>query len=172
MGRKEMIWRLLKQIATSPYLALILRLYVGCFFLYASLSKIPDPAQFVEAVAAYQIIPYWFLNVGALMLPWIEFVSGLFLIIGLSTRAAATLIGLMLIMFTAMILTNMYWGVSITCGCYDTVGEPIGWKKVFEDLMLLLSTIQVYCFDRLFTFRAGGLPFVIKKRVSAPREPR
>jgi putative oxidoreductase len=157
MGRKEMIWRLLKRIVTSPYLALILRVYVGCFFLYASLSKIPYPAQFAEAVAAYQIIPYWFLNVGALMLPWIEFVSGLFLIIGL-----------MLIMFTAMILTNMYWGASITCGCYDTVGEPIGWKKVCEDLMLLLFTIQVYCFDRLFTFRAGGLPFVIKKRVSAP----
>ena len=166
-----MIWRFLKRIVTSPYLALILRVCVGCFFLYASLSKIPYPGQFAEAVAAYQIIPYWFLNIGALMLPWIEFVSGLFLIIGLSTRATATLIGLMLIMFIAMILTNIYWGVSITCGCYDTVGEPIGWEKVGEDLMLLLFTIQVYCFDSLFTFRAGGLPFM-KKRVSVPEGPR
>jgi putative oxidoreductase len=165
-----MNWGFLKRIATSPYLALILRVYVGCFFLYASLSKIPHPAQFAEAVAAYQIIPYWFLNVGAVILPWIEFVSGLFLIIGLRTKTAVTLIGLMLIMFTVMILTNMYWGSSIGCGCYDTVGDPIGWGKVSEDLMLLLFAIQVYFYDRLFMFRWRGLPRRTKARDAAREE--
>ena len=148
-----MIWRLSKAIVTSPYLALVLRVVVGFVFVYASTSKIPLPAQFAEAVAAYQLLPYWFLNMGALLLPWIEFVSGLFLIIGLRSRAAATLIGLMLMMFTVMVLVNMYWGSSINCGCYDTVGEPIGWKKVSEDLILLLFTVQVFFYDRLLLFR-------------------
>ena len=151
-----MTGRLVKRIVTSPYLALILRVYVGYCFLSASVGKIPRPAQFAEATAAYQLIPYWFLNTGAIVLPWIEFVSGLFLIIGLRTKAAATLIGLMLIMFAEMGLANMYWGSSITCGCYDTVGEPLGWKHLGEQIILLLFTIHVFLYDRVFVFGRGG----------------
>ncbi len=162
-----MSWSVPKRIVTSPYLALALRIYVGYFFLYSSTSKIPYPAQFVEAAAAYQLIPHWFLNFGALLLPWIEFVSGLFLIIGLRTRAAAIMVCLMLLMFTAMIATNMYWGSSISCGCYDTIGEPIGWKKLGEELMLFIFALHVFFFDRLFGFGRGGfLPSV--KGAAAP----
>ena len=154
-----MMARYLKMTVTSPYLSLALRVYVGYFFLYASLSKIPYPAQFAEAVAAYQVLPYWFLNLGAVVLPWIEFVSGLFLIIGLRTRAAAAVVGLMLIMFITMVASAMYWGTATTCGCYDTVGDPIGWKKLGEQLMLLVFTLQVFFYDRLFTFGKGGFRF-------------
>jgi len=151
-----MIRSFLKRVVSSEYLALALRIYVGYFFIYASVSKIPYPAQFAEATANYRLIPYGLLNLGAVILPWVEFVAGLFLIIGFMSRASAILIGLMLIMFDIMVLINMYWGAPITCGCYDTVGEPIGWRKISENALMLAFVVQVYFYDRLFVFRRRG----------------
>jgi putative oxidoreductase len=163
-----MIGSTLRRIVTSQYLALVLRVCVGGFFVYASMSKIPYPAQFAEAVANYRLVPYWALNLGAVILPWLELLSGLFLIIGFMSRASAILIGLMLIMFDAMVLINMYWGAPITCGCYDTVGEPIGWRKIIENAVMLIFTIQIYYFDRLLIFRRGGLTDPARIKVASP----
>ena len=132
----------------SEYLAFALRIYLGYFFIYASLSKIPHPAQFAEAIADYRLIPYMFVNLGAVILPWIELVAGLFLIIGFKSRSSIIVIGLLLIMFDAMILINMYRGAPINCGCYDVVGEPIGWKKVLENGLMLVFSVQIYYSDR------------------------
>lgn len=156
-----------QRIITSQYLAFVLRIYIGCFFVYASVSKIPYPAQFAEAVANYRLVPYVFLNLGAVILPWIEFVTGLFLIVGFKSRASVVVIALLLIMFDVMILINMYWGAPITCGCYDTVGEPIGWRKISENLLMLLFTVQIYRFDRLTLMSKWGAITRASKRAAA-----
>lgn len=143
-----MILSFVKRVLTSEYLSFALRIYLGYFFIYASLSKIPYPAQFAEAVANYRLIPYMVLNLGALILPWIELVTGLFLIIGFKSRSSIIVIGLLLIMFDVMILINMYRGAPINCGCYDIVGEPIGWKKVLGNALMLAFSVQIYYFDR------------------------
>jgi len=139
---------LVRRILTSEYLSLVFRIYLGYFFIYASLSKIPHPAQFADAIANYRLVPYMFLNMGAVILPWIELVTGLFLIIGFKSRASVIVIGLLLIMFDVMILINMHQGAPISCGCYDTVGEPIGWKKVLENALMLVFSVQIYYCDR------------------------
>ena len=138
-----------KRALMNQYLCFALRVLLGSCFVYASLGKITHPAQFAGAVANYRIVPYAVLNLGAVILPWIELITGLFLIIGFKSHASLIIIGLLLVMFEVMILLNMYRGTPISCGCFDSVGEQIGWKKVFEDGLMLAFAVQIYYFDRL-----------------------
>lgn len=138
-----------KRAIASQYLSFALRLLLGSFFIYASLGKIAHPDQFAKAIANYRLVPYTLLNLGAVILPWIELITGLFLIIRFKSHASVIVIGLLLVMFEVMILINMYRGVQISCGCFDSVGEQIGWKKVFEDAVMLAFAVQIYYFDRL-----------------------
>jgi len=148
---------LLKGLWSSDNVPLVFRVYIGIVFIYASIYKITYPAVFAESVAAYQLVPFFFLNLGTLILPWVEFMCGLFLIIGLRTRAAAVVTSLMLIMFIVMIVIAMIGGLEIGCGCFDSVGEELGWKKILEDTIWLLMTIHVFFYDRIFVFYGGGL---------------
>ena len=153
----------IKKVLMSEYLSLALRIYVGLIFIYASLKKIPDPGVFAENIAVYRIIPYQGLHLVAIILPWIELISGFFLILGMRTRAAASILGLLLFTFTLFVIINIFRESPINCGCFDTVGEPINWKKTTINAIWLLMTIQVFLFDRICIFRRGW--FVFKKKV-------
>lgn len=143
-------------ILGSEYLAFVLRLFVGYYFIYASMSKIPYPAQFADLLAAYRLFPYPVVNLLAVVVPWAELVTGLFIIIGLRSRASAILIILLYIGFNVAVGLNVIVGSPITCGCYDTVGEPVSWMKIAKNTVWLLFAIHVFFFDRLFLLRKGG----------------
>ncbi|MBW2091671.1 MAG: DoxX family membrane protein [Deltaproteobacteria bacterium] len=156
------IWSLTTRILTSEYLSLALRLIVGFYFIYASMSKIPYPTQFAEAVAAYRVFPYWSIPLIAVIVPWLELICGLFLILGLMTRATAITIVLLFLSFNVLIGINVLRNAPITCGCFDTVGEPISWWKITKNTFWLILTVQVFFYDRLFLLRMGGM---LRKRV-------
>ncbi len=161
-----MIHSPIKRLITSEYLSFALRVYLGYCFIYASLSKISDPAQFAEAAANYMLVPSMLLNLVAVILPWIEFVTGLFLITGFKSRTSVLVIGLLLIIFDVMILINMYRGAPIYCGCYDIVGEPIGWKKVFENAVMLVFSLQVFYCDKPVLWGRSKSPVGARSRVA------
>jgi putative oxidoreductase len=157
----------IKKIITSEYLSLILRIYIGWIFIDASLNKILDPALFAENVANYRLIPYQGLNLVAIVLPWLELVCGFYLIIGIRTKAAVSTVGGLLFMFTLFVIINIFRGVNMNCGCFDTVEEPIGWTKVAINTCWLSMTIQIFFFDKISFFRRRRLG-VAKQKGSYP----
>jgi uncharacterized membrane protein YphA (DoxX/SURF4 family) len=136
--------RLLKRCLTHPWLGLLLRVYVGGVFIYASMYKINYPGEFAETIASYQLLPYWAINITALVMPWLELVSGALLILGVRTKSAAAVIGGMLILFSLAILVALLRGIPIGCGCFTSVEDPLGWDTLWRDLIWLAMTLQVY----------------------------
>jgi putative oxidoreductase len=144
------LWLFIKKIVASEHLSVVLRWYMGILFLYASMTKIPYPAEFAEALASYQIVPYWALNFIAVILPWVELTCGMFLIIGLSTRPASAIIVVLLVCFAIGQSVNLIRDVPISCGCFENAGDPITWWDIPADLGWMLLAIQIFFFDKIY----------------------
>jgi uncharacterized membrane protein YphA (DoxX/SURF4 family) len=144
------LWLFLKQIISSQYLSFLLRYYLGFLFITSGISKISYPSGFAETLVSYQIVPYWSVNFFAIALPWVELVCGVFLIIGLRTRAVAVIISILLVTFATGLLINLIRGASIYCGCFSNAGDRINWWDIPRDLLWLLFAIQIFFFDRIF----------------------
>jgi putative oxidoreductase len=120
------------------WMDLLLRFLVGGTFVYASFSKILDPAGFAQSIAHYRLAPAWLLHPLALTLPWLEFAAGAAMILGRARRGAAWLVILMLAMFMAAIGSAMARGLDISCGCFGTEhAETVGLSLLLRDVALL-----------------------------------
>ncbi|MFZ3048505.1 MAG: MauE/DoxX family redox-associated membrane protein, partial [Desulfatirhabdiaceae bacterium] len=114
----------LKKALSHPVTGLVLRVYIGGVFVAASMYKINYPGEFAETIASYQLVPYWGINLMALIMPWTELLCGLMMILGFRTRASAALIAAMLVAFCLAIIATLLRGIPIGCGCFTTVEDP------------------------------------------------
>ena len=154
---------LIPPIRRSPYLAVAGRVLLGAIFISFALSKILRPAVFALNVVDYDITPAWGVNLWTLILPWAELMVGLFLILGIRTRAAATLIGAMNIVFIVGLVNAILHHMPINCGCVGEVGEPVNWWKVTKNVGMLVMCIQIFLYDRLLVLDRGGFIWRDKK---------
>jgi uncharacterized membrane protein YphA (DoxX/SURF4 family) len=140
---------MLMGVVSSRILALLFRLYLGGIFVYASMYKISFPGEFAESVASYQIVPYWGVNLMAVIMPWLELVCGILLIAGIRSKAAASIIGGMLGVFALAIFAALVRDIPVGCGCFQAVADPVNLKTFARDLLWLAMAIQVYRYDSI-----------------------
>ncbi len=101
----------------------VVRLVLGGIFLYAGFTKIGDPTSFAGAIASYRILPYFGNYLVAAILPWIEVLCGLLLITDYRTRAAASCVAVLNLVFVAALASTIIRKLDIDCGCFSKTGE-------------------------------------------------
>jgi len=128
---------------------LVARLVVGGVWLYAGWLKIGDPAASVAAVRAYELLPGSLVSTVGYVLPPLEIVLGVALILGLLSRGAALLSGLLATAFIIGIASAWARGLQIDCGCFGDGGAKADadlaypWELARDVALVMLSAFLV-----------------------------
>ncbi|MDD9888664.1 MAG: DoxX family membrane protein [Candidatus Marinimicrobia bacterium] len=135
---------------------LIARLILGGVFIYASLDKIAQPAEFAKAIGNYHVVPFGLENLMALALPWLELIAGICLIAGIMVDGATIMVILMNIVFIFAISQALARGISIECGCFSVTtegGDNIGIQTILRDIgYLVLAAVIWYRQEKQLEF--------------------
>jgi len=139
-----------------PWLTVRVSIALGAIFVAAALPKVVDPPSFAHMIYNYRLIPAPFLNLMALLMPWIEMLAGVALILGIWRRTAALLVGALLSVFIVAIGINIGRDNAVNCGCFDLKSadksqeELMGEMKfvVVRDVAMLVMVAQILAATR------------------------
>ena len=131
--------------ALRPWLSLLVRVFIGGYFVVAAVPKIIEPLAFATSIMHYGLIPSWSVNAVALVLAWLELLAGVGLIMGIRTRVQSLLCGGMLLIFTLAVAYAVVLGLKIDCGCFgESGGEEVSWIKVAKNSAMILGCAYLW----------------------------
>lgn len=120
-----------------------------------------EPVEnFRGSLAAYQVLPHAWLGFISQTVPWIEFLSGVFMILGLAIPLTALVQAGMSFCFLLIIGSSQAFLDSLTkeCGCFG-LNSPIRltlWQVFLMDVINFAVAIKL-CKDKTSIFSLDGL---------------
>ncbi len=113
-------------LKNNDTLELLFRFFLGITFIYSSFHKIYEPAMFAKIIYGYSLLPNELINIVAIILPFAELFSGIFLISGIFPKSGALMINIMLLVFITAISFNLIRGHEFDCGCFSLKNSSHG----------------------------------------------
>jgi uncharacterized membrane protein YphA (DoxX/SURF4 family) len=138
---------MMMRVFTNKYLLFAFRIIVAFVFILAGAEKVSNPEAFSDSIYNYRLLPLIFINVLAIILPWIELTVGILLLLGILVKENSYIISIMYIVFIFAIGISLARGLNIDCGCFGTsLGTQIGLLKIGENLVLLVMSFLLLKF--------------------------
>lgn len=128
----------------NRWLLLLFRIIVGGVFAWAGVLKIVDPLGFAQSIKNYQVVPPGLAFLIAVVLPWVEVLSGAFLISGVFNRSSALLLSLLLVGFIGLVGLALARGIDTSCGCFGSLSRRADFSLILTDAVLLVFALSVF----------------------------
>ena len=146
----------------------ILRIAIGALFVVSGFMKLMEPPPaFLAVIQTYEMAGGGAARAAAFVLPWAEFLGGLFLVAGFYTTAALSVLWVLNTLFIAALTQALIRKLPVQdCGCFGkSFHPPIQWTLVL-DLALWAS------FAVLFARRRPASDFSLDRILSSSQPPR
>ncbi|MBU3758465.1 MAG: DoxX family membrane protein [Candidatus Omnitrophica bacterium] len=113
---------------------ILARILLGGVFMASGLIKLLEPAANFRAVLyGYDALPAAWVPMIALVVPWLEWILGFFVVSGYALRASSFLLGCFAFSLAAVIALSGKLGLdaSQTCGCFGESGPQLTYPQIF-----------------------------------------
>jgi uncharacterized membrane protein YphA (DoxX/SURF4 family) len=148
-------------------LAVLFRFVVGGIFLISGLAKIADPVRFLLTLREFQLLPGALESFLAVCLPWLEFLLGMCMVLGILHRTASLMIAGLNGFFIIAIGSVMARGIVVDCGCFGLLADVLhlpdlaDGKAIIRNLVLMGMCLQV--------FRSEALTWTVEGYIARSR---
>lgn len=140
----------MKEFLSNTYLQIALRVIIGGVFVYSSIGKLFSPEEFAKIIYNYDFLPLFLVNIFAITLPYVQFITGVLLIVGVFKKGNSAILIFMIVVFLIALIQAYIRGLDINCGCFslDTEGSKNDiMQRIVEDVILLIPALIVFIFS-------------------------
>jgi uncharacterized membrane protein YphA (DoxX/SURF4 family) len=139
---------IMDKLFQNKYFEIAGRLFLGGLLIYASIDKMANAPDFLKVIHNYKVLPVQLENPLAIFLPWLEFLTGLFIVIRKWTKSAWLLYSTMLVVFIIALSQAQIRGLDISCGCFSVAPSSTStvWLRIIEDIVMLFFSVNFYRF--------------------------
>lgn len=102
------------------FILILIRVLAGGVFVYSGWNKLMAPMEnFVVVLQGYQFLSSNLILPIAFLVPWLEFIFGVFLALGFLTRTSSAVLGAFLVVFISLLARSLWLHLPIhECGCF------------------------------------------------------
>ncbi len=153
------------KFSLSPNVERTLRFLLAILMLWAAVSKLANPTEFLGSIYGYELpLPRALLQITAVVLPWVELICGLLLLAGFWQPTALLLVTGLLVIF--VLATGQAWarGIDISCGCFDL--NILGLDSRTSSLARFLESVAFAFFRNLALTALAALLLYQSTRVT------
>lgn len=125
--------------------SIIVRVGLGCMFIYSSLPKIRQPYEFLSDVYNYELVGPKLGMFVAMVMPWAELLIGICLVGGIFIGGALLMSIALGAMFSVVLGWAIHMGLNISCGCFGSSStDIIDYTTLLRAIAIMLLSAAAY----------------------------